>query len=64
MTYEVMTVKRLSTGYVRVSSGEAWAQLPASVYDQLSPGEYIPDEYVFEPSWGWLMKPVTEEAQP
>lgn len=45
----VAHVKNLSTGYVLVSneSGTLRAQLPASVWETLLPGDFVPDEFLF-----------------
>lgn len=55
----VVTVKRLESGYVRLLTDVAncWAQMPIEEWELLLPGELVPDQYTFEPSWGRLKKP-------
>lgn len=60
-TEDVVTVKLLSTGYVRVDAGHRqFAQLPKDVWDTMEPGQVIDDKWAFEPEWCRLRKPAPE----
>ena len=60
-TEDVVTVKLLSTGYVRVDAGHRqFAQLPKDVWDTMEPGQVIDDKWAFEPEWCRLRKPAPD----
>mgnify|MGYP001187597707 CR=1 FL=1 len=59
-SYYVDVIKHLDTGYVRVSGHDdsVWAQLPTSEWDALEPGDMVPAEWTYQPSWARLKKPM------
>ena len=59
ITKDIITVKRLGTGYIRVDAGgRQFAQMPCNAWEGLDAGQTIPDEWAFEYEWCRLRKPA------
>jgi hypothetical protein len=52
----VIKVIELSTGYVRVETVRSWAQMPKKVWEELLPGEHVPNLWVGDSENHWIVK--------